>query len=402
MKRNPDDLTLLHRIRFKVRQYAGGVAVDVYDGSDRIGMGKFFFGPITDLAPHKKLIVSPALIEVQKPWRRKGVASAIYRKVESLGYTIHPSSSQTPDGVRLWRGGRWSKRDEVVNSGIMSRWKTEYARTNPGGYENFWIEQNGKVHRSEDEYHVEMASRLTDSDEEWAMKAAFDDGMVRAAMDSSGGHFFFEWSRGDLPTEAQRASIIRLSRSCKSIEWSRYLGGFHHDENANFTKSGSGYPWSAARENPGDATRDRLIEEAIARFGITTRASDAGYVLADGRALDFSSSPGLGKELDHREVVKVLQKFGVKFVDANDGMLKFMRQTGAARFSYFGSREEGSTATIQLESIPTAKQITRLSSLCAMAKATEIFFMESKGNNRAMVVEPSTGGRVRMVLESIR
>ena len=83
-------------------------------------------------------------------------------------------------------------------------------------------------------------------------------------------------------------------------------------------------------------------------------------------------------------------------------MLKFMRQTGAARFSYFGSREEGSTATIQLESIPTAKQITRLSSLCAMAKATEIFFMESKGNNRAMVVEPSTGGRVRMVLESIR
>ena len=174
MKRNPDDLTLLHRIRFKVRQYAGGVAVDVYDGSDRIGMGKFFFGPITDLAPHKKLIVSPALIEVQKPWRRKGVASAIYRKVESLGYTIHPSSSQTPDGVRLWRGGRWSKRDEVVNSGIMSRWKTEYARTNPGGYENFWIEQNGKVHRSEDEYHVEMASRLTDSDEEWAMKAAFD------------------------------------------------------------------------------------------------------------------------------------------------------------------------------------------------------------------------------------
>lgn len=130
-RRNPDDFTLLHRIRFKVRQYKVGFSIEVYDGPQQIARGKFFKGPWTAGPWEKEKVVEAVIIEVEKPWQRKGVASAIYRKVEELGYTIHPSSSQTHYGVKLWRGGRWGKRDEIVNSGILSRWKTEYARANP-------------------------------------------------------------------------------------------------------------------------------------------------------------------------------------------------------------------------------------------------------------------------------
>jgi len=74
---------------------------------------------------------------------------------------------------------------------------------------------------------------------------------------------------------------------------------------------------------------DDLTTKAIAHFGLTDNLKEAGYVLADGRLLDFSGknqggSAGL-RALDHREISHV-------FDGPVDAMDEFMRQTKAIRF----------------------------------------------------------------------
>lgn len=277
-RRNPDDLTLLHRIRFKVRKYNSGITIYAYDGGDLIGMGKFFFGPFTDLAPHKKLVVSPSIIGVEKPWRRKGVASAIYRKVEELGYTIHPSSAQTPSGHKLWQGGRWGKREEVINSGILSRWKTEYARANPDNYD--------------------------------------------------------------------------------------------------------------------------LVDLAVIHFGITSNRADVGYVLADGRCLDFAWNKGHGKERDHAEIEEVLLKFGMdkasgRWADVRNSAIEtFMSLTGAARFTLVWGDPD--TAVAEFRTVPTSEQVDKIASMCRGVGTVEIEY-----SGKFYKINPATAGRVRQVLEAI-
>lgn len=45
-------------------------------------------------------------IDVDPQFRRKGVATAIYDYVNSLGYEVNPSSIQTPDGNAFWNARR--------------------------------------------------------------------------------------------------------------------------------------------------------------------------------------------------------------------------------------------------------------------------------------------------------
>lgn len=96
---------------------------------------------------------------------------------------------------------------------------------------------------------------------------------------------------------------------------------------------------------------DGLIQRAIAMFGLTRNAREAGYILPDGRMLDFSGRHYSGdyrrdgeswkvhrgpdymqnmryvdhRELDHEDEELTTDK-------GTDGMLEFMRRTGAVRW----------------------------------------------------------------------
>ncbi len=73
-----------------------------------------------------------------------------------------------------------------------------------------------------------------------------------------------------------------------------------------------------------------VIDQAIDLFGLTDDPREAGYILPDGRMLDFSGKnqggqPGV-RALDHRDVNAIMSAGGT------EGMNEFMRSTGAIRF----------------------------------------------------------------------
>ena len=89
-----------------------------------------------------------------------------------------------------------------------------------------------------------------------------------------------------------------------------------------------------------------LIDKAIAQFGLTSDPSEAGYILPDGRMLDFSGkreggTPGM-RSLDHGDIsILYVDDMGISSTEA---MVKFMQQTGAVRFSYIGGDITASAA----------------------------------------------------------
>ena len=62
--------------------------------------GKTIGGANFETAPGAKeaTVISSTDTYVYDPHKRKGVASAMYRFAEELGYTVIPSNEQTPDG----------------------------------------------------------------------------------------------------------------------------------------------------------------------------------------------------------------------------------------------------------------------------------------------------------------
>jgi len=71
---------------------------------------------------------------------------------------------------------------------------------------------------------------------------------------------------------------------------------------------------------------------AIKLFGLTTDPRKAGFILADGRMLDFTTGNGEeDRSRDHREVAKVLRDDALSGI-AFDDMVHFMFVTGACRF----------------------------------------------------------------------
>lgn len=95
---------------------------------------------------------------------------------------------------------------------------------------------------------------------------------------------------------------------------------------------------------------DDLIEKAILHFGITKDAARAGFILPDGRFLDFSGGQGRCRAIDHRQV-------SVLYNDLNgsDALVAFMRATGCIRVDYASS-----SISIDVSHEPTDKQYRNL------------------------------------------
>jgi hypothetical protein len=89
-----------------------------------------------------------------------------------------------------------------------------------------------------------------------------------------------------------------------------------------------------AKLKPASAPQ-QLEDRAVKQFGITDYAPTAGFILTDGRMLNFGV--GGGVRTDHREITFVFEEQDYKYYkidrsgSATPAMLKFMELTGAIR-----------------------------------------------------------------------
>ena len=79
-----------------------------------------------------------------------------------------------------------------------------------------------------------------------------------------------------------------------------------------------------------------LTEKAIKRFGTTTDASKAGFIMPDGRMLDFTSKQGGRSE--HKMIGQIFRKGQTGSTNIPDDPIKaFQKETGAVRFGDTGA-----------------------------------------------------------------
>jgi hypothetical protein len=118
----------------------------------------------------------------------------------------------------------------------------------------------------------------------------------------------------------------------------------------NWEKPGLDYSVYAEYIDP-EMSSDDPIERAITTFGLTDSFNEAGYILPDGRMLDFSGkreggTPG-NRAYDHRDIGRVLG------IGGSEALWEFMSRTGAIR-----SLPETGDLTIAKK--PTSQQLYRI------------------------------------------
>lgn len=91
-------------------------------------------------------------------------------------------------------------------------------------------------------------------------------------------------------------------------------------------------------------------EKAVELYGLTKDVSKAGYLLTDGRILDFSEDGGYTRTLDHRDVGRILT---TDSDDQTDYLIQFMR------YGHIRMMENG----LDLMFNPTNRQRTALMSI---------------------------------------
>ncbi len=80
-----------------------GLRVDAWSGRKKVGHASFGFDGRKTLRPQ--------YVEVEKEFRRKGVATQMYEYAEKLtGRKIKKSHDLTDDGKAFWRGNTYPKR----------------------------------------------------------------------------------------------------------------------------------------------------------------------------------------------------------------------------------------------------------------------------------------------------
>ena len=100
------------------------------------------------------------------------------------------------------------------------------------------------------------------------------------------------------------------------------------------------------------------IEKAIERFNVTKDPNKAGYVLSDGRMLDFSDGNDV-RDLTHDSVFEVMPIMP----DSVDGytnfhkqyVVPFMQSTDSIRIS-----KDEDNLSVEIHTIPTNEQITAI------------------------------------------
>lgn len=121
---------------------------------------------------------------------------------------------------------------------------------------------------------------------------------------------------------------------------------------------------------PSMSQTDRLTEAAVGEYGLTDSPADAGFILSNGRMLDFSEGGGMGRTLDHRAIIYTMQKRDMRAEDREEStqnrsrvMFDWLEKTGSIRWSpeSWGAESLG---------MPTAQQIDTLADAAEMNGGT--------------------------------
>ncbi len=86
---------------------------DSHDGLDVMGVVARLDGAEIGFAAYDRDNGFVRTVEVEKDFRRMGVATALYDYIENLGYDVKPSPAVEPDGWRFWEARR-------LNEGAIS------------------------------------------------------------------------------------------------------------------------------------------------------------------------------------------------------------------------------------------------------------------------------------------
>jgi hypothetical protein len=128
----------------------------------------------------------------------------------------------------------------------------------------------------------------------------------------------------------------------------------------------AGIPLGTTRiRNKDKETNKRLEQNAIKKFGTTTDPNETGYLLSNGKRLDFSGKKEGGqagmRSLDHREISNIYWKDDMEKLTPNEekeiknsryGYVEsFSTRTGAIRYDITGN-----ILSLDLNSIPTKEQ----------------------------------------------
>lgn len=141
---------------------------------------------------------------------------------------------------------------------------------------------------------------------------------------------------------------------------------------------------------------NKIITAAVREFGITTDPKEAGYLLPDGRMLDFSGkrdggSPGQ-RSYDHREINRAYEPEGD---DHSSAMFEFASKTGAVRMDY----NNRGYLNVDIYSHPTKKQVAVLKSL--ITQDTEVNLDISSVTGSVIDTYEGTGQQARAKIEGV-
>ncbi len=109
-----------------------------------------------------------------------------------------------------------------------------------------------------------------------------------------------------------------------------------------------------------DTSPSATLERAEGIFGTTDFMSEAGFIMPDGKLLDFSGGPG-GEGMrgtDHRSISQALldDQGGEAAEEYSGGLIYFMDHTGAVRVNYSGGRGQGVSFSLDVSRQPTSAQ----------------------------------------------
>lgn len=395
-RRNPDDPTLLARVKLKIVKSRSRVTVWAYDGGTEIAKATFARAPWTVQRWQKDVLMS-ALTEVSSAYRRKGVASLIYRTLAAHGFKIHPASAQTWQGQQLWQGGRWPGKSEAYQESHPTTWKEKVAtlRTNP-----------------DDE---DLLRRLT---------VEVDDDCAYAAGKMGR---YVELRAFDGKNYAAVATLKLIGRTAHPIQvdtwpayrrrgvmswllrWAETNLRCKVRDSKDLTADGRLFK-QGRRRNPGDPKS--LLQQLVAEFRADGGEDvERGWVLPDGRIVDLNARDEFGfpeERGTHGGVDEYFEKAGyprpVGPEAVRDSHITFMRLTGAIRIA------SHDFFLFHVETIPTPAQVTTCGKIAAFHKAyreddedapepaARVYFGP---RNRTTHVVPMTPGNLRRVLEAL-
>ncbi|MCM1323024.1 MAG: SWIM zinc finger family protein [Acetobacter sp.] len=134
-------------------------------------------------------------------------------------------------------------------------------------------------------------------------------------------------------------------------------------------------------------------QRAVDMFGVTYQPAFCGYVLRDGRMLDFSAGQGRRVQ-DHREIGKVYTDETFEYT--SDAIVKFVHDTGAIRVDY-----QSGSIEIDVSFVPTDKQYDRLTYFIRKGDRCSLDFSDGSRLLKSYYFDEKSANYVR-VLNVIR